>query len=211
MKKYIPAIILSILAIAFTVAVKVVDPQYISPNGTPVGFGLFNYSVHWTLGVNYTWYLATELIGYGALLVVASFGLIGLKQLIQRKSLLAVDRDVITLGVTYAIMGVIYVLFEFIAINYRPVVMPGELECEASFPSSHTMLVCVVFATAIIEWCKFFRKKPVLKVLLVIISVLMIVLMVAGRLLSGCHWATDIVGGVLYASAIVAFYAGVRR
>ena len=49
------------------------------------------------------------------------------------------------------------------------------------------------------------------KSLLDIVSVLMMLLMIAGRMLSGCHWATDIIGGVLYAAAIVALYRDLSK
>ena len=210
-KNYITTIIMVIITAVFTAAAVLYDPQPIAANGTDVGFGGFNLSVNQSLGADMRWYSITEIIGYVAILVVLSFGLAGLMQLIKRRSLLKVDRGIITLGVTYVVMAVVYAAFEFVVINYRPMIMPGEMEAEASFPSSHTMLVVVVFGTAAIEWARQFKGQKALAAILVILSIAMICIMCAGRLLSGCHWATDIIGGVLYGLTIVTFYYNISR
>lgn len=210
-RSFVLTIIFAAVAVLYTAAVKLVDQGAIAPDGSDVGFSTFNYMVHWKVGVDMRWYGITELIGYIAILVMASFALMGLVQLVQRKSIKSVDRSITMMGVTYVVMAVCYALFEFIVINYRPVIMPGEAELEASFPSSHTMLVCVVFGAGMIAWWRLFSKKPALRILLAVVSVLMMILMIAGRLLSGCHWATDIIGGVLYATAIVALYRDLSK
>ena len=80
--------------------------------------------------------------------MAGSFGLIGLIQLIRHRSLFRVSREVIGLGVAYLLAGIVYLAFEMYVVNYRPVLEAGELFPEASFPSSHTVLAFVVFATA---------------------------------------------------------------
>ena len=210
-RSFVLTIIFAVVAVLYTAAVMLVDQGAIAPDGSSVGFSTFNYNVHWRLGVDMRWYGITELIGYIAILVMASFALMGIIQLIQRRSLLKVDRGILMMGVTYAVMAALYVLFEIVVINYRPVIMPGEAELEASFPSSHTMLVCVVFGAGILAWWRMFSSKKALRVLLSVVSVIMILLMVSGRLLSGCHWATDIIGGVLYSAAIVSLYRDLSK
>lgn len=204
-KRYIAPLILAVASIIFTFVVSTYDLMPIAANGTDVGFATFNYEVFIRFGSNYRWYLLTEIIGYFALLMVAVFGLMGLVQLIKRKSLRKVDRSILCLAVAYVITGVLYVLFEKLVINYRPLLMPGELSVEASFPSSHTMLVCVVFGTAAIAWFRLIKNKA-LAYVLAILSVAMVAVMAVGRLMSGCHWATDIIGGLLYGTTIVVLY-----
>lgn len=204
-KRYIVPFMFAVASVVFTYAVMTYDPRLIAANGTMVGFGSFNYRVFRTVGSDLRWYSITEMIGYVALLLVVIFALIGFAQMIKRKSLLKVDRAIICLGIAYVITGVLYVAFEKLVINYRPMIMPGEFEAEASFPSSHTMLVCVVFGTAATAWFKLIRNKALSSVL-AILSVAMIFVMAAGRLMSGCHWATDIIGGLLYGTTIVVLY-----
>ena len=52
------------------------------------------------------------------------------------------------------------------------------------------------------------KNRP-LKVVAATVGSAVIAVMVIGRLLSGVHWFTDILGGVLIGSAIVLAYLGV--
>ncbi|MEG0323032.1 MAG: phosphatase PAP2 family protein, partial [Raoultibacter sp.] len=73
-------------------------------------------------------------------------------------------------------------------------------------PSSHTLLLLCVMATAVIQIRDRVGSKPLRTVLIVAALVIMAV-MVIGRLLSGVHWLTDIVGSIVLASALVLFYS----
>ena len=85
-------------------------------------------------------------------------------------------------------------------------IMPNETDPEASFPSTHTMLVCVVMGSTILLLRRYIHND-VLRLVLQIVSALIIVVMVIGRLLCGVHWLTDIIGGVLISAALVSAYA----
>lgn len=79
---------------------------------------------------------------------------------------------------------------------------------EASYPSSTTMLVMCVMPTAIMQ----FHDRIGHELLRKGISYIMIaftVFMVIGRLLSGVHWLTDIVGGALLSAGLVMLYYSV--
>lgn len=204
--------VLLLISIAFTVAIKVVDVLPVGVDGSEVGFATINMKFHEMTGVNYGWFSITEVLGYVALLMCAGFGLVGLVQLIKRRSLFKVDKCIIALGVLYVIVIALYVGFDKIALNYRPIIMPGDIEPEASFPSSHTMLACVVFGTANFAWAKYLRNRPVIKWLLLIESIILIALTVGGRMYSGVHWMTDIVGGVLYSITLISgYYAAIKE
>lgn len=204
-KRWLMTGILFFLFAAFTVLVSVADVQPIGPEQSEVGLATLNGFVFEHIGVNMTWYHITEWLGMAVLLGPAGFAALGLCQLIQRKSLWKVDTHLLLLGVFYALVAVCYVLFEKVIINYRPVVFDEGLE--ASYPSSHTMLAVCVLATAMIT----LRKLPVLpqKYLKATnpICVALLLVTVVGRLLSGVHWFTDIVGGVLLSAALVMLYA----
>lgn len=203
---WILTVALLIASAAFTVAIKVIDIQPVGANGTDVGFGTINMRFHEMTGVNELWYTITDILGYVALLICLSFAMVGLVQMIKRRSLLKVDRSIISLGGLYAVTIVLYVLFDKIALNYRPIIMPGEFEPEPSYPSSHTMLALVVFATAMVLWARALKKHPAFKVLIIVECVLLMVLTVGGRLYCGVHWLTDIVGGVLISATLVSGY-----
>lgn len=200
-------ILLLILFLLFTAAVKLVDVQAIGPEGSQVGLATLNQLVIQALGTNTANALfstLTELLGYAALAVAALFCLFGLIQWISRRSLRKVDKELILMYVFYILIIGCYVLFEKIIINYRPVLENGALE--ASYPSSHTMLVFTIFGMAIAGHFGtiFGSKSP--RILFSWLFALLILAMIAGRLLSGVHWCSDIIGSILLSGSIVAFY-----
>ena len=131
------------------------------------------------------------------------FAALGLCQLIKRKSLLKVDRSIIILGGFYVAVAAVFLLFEALAVNYRPVLIEGCLE--ASYPSSTTMLVLCVMPTAVMQLSSRIKSQPV-KLALTLLIIAFIAFMVIGRILSGVHWITDIIGGALLSAGLVGIY-----
>jgi undecaprenyl-diphosphatase len=99
-----------------------------------------------------------------------------------------------------------YILFEYIVINRRPVLINGCLE--ASYPSSTTLLVLCVMPSAIMQ-IKDRIKNRKIRYFIVTLITIFIAFMVVGRLISGVHWITDIIGGVLLSSGLVTMYSSV--
>lgn len=188
----------------FTCIVKTVDVKAIGPKGSSVGLAALNQFVFQRLGVHLGWYAVTDWLGVAALLTACGFALVGLTQLLRRKSLLKVDGGILLLGAFYVAAAAVYVLFECVVVNYRPIILHTELE--ASYPSSHTMLVICVMSTAIMQFRRLLPEKKGLRIFLDGAAVLLIVVTVVGRLLSGVHWFTDILAGVLLSSALVMLY-----
>ena len=188
---------------AWTLAVTKVDLQAIGPKGSVVGFATINRAFHEWTGVHMWLYEMTDWLGLVPIVVVLGFGMMGLIQLIKRRNLFKVDSDILILGVFYILVMIAYVIFEMLVINYRPVLIEGRLE--ASYPSSTTLLVLCVMPTAIIELNNRIKNEALRKVTAVSIS-LFIIFMVVGRLVSGVHWITDIVGGVLLSIGLVMLY-----
>ena len=72
---------------------------------------------------------------------------------------------------------------------------------EASYPSSHTLMTICLCGSSILINKKLFNNK-VIKIVN-ILSFIIIVITIFGRLISGVHWFTDIVGGVLISLALL--------
>ena len=195
---------LFLLFIVFTLMVLVVDVQPIGPEESKVGFATINQSVFGCLGVNILWYEITDWLGLLAVLFALFFAVLGLVQLVKRKNLWKVDYEIILLGMFYILVAVSYLFFEIAIVNYRPVMMDNSLE--ASYPSSHAMIVICIMATAMIEFRKLFADKKALRAVLNTVSAAIILITVIGRLLSGVHWFTDIIAGVLLSSTLVMLY-----
>ena len=137
---------------------------------------------------------------------VMGFALLGLIQWIKRKHLLKVDHSFLILGGFYIIVMAVYVLFEMLVVNYRPVLIGGILE--ASYPSSTTMLVMCVMPTVIVQFNARI-KNNVLKRCVTYAITAFIAFMVIGRLISGVHWFTDIIGGALLSAGLVRMYRAI--
>lgn len=192
---------LIILFGVYTYLVKTVNVKAIGPNKSKVGFAVVNKWVKNVIGKNMTVYKITEYLGYALLLIVVVFAIIGLIQLIKRKNILKVDREIISLGVLYALMAAVYIGFEKVIINYRPILIDKVLE--ASYPSSHTVLAMCVAVSFCMVSGKYFGKFT--KFLNVVVLVLL-TLVIAGRIISGVHWASDILGGVLLSCALISVF-----
>ena len=191
MKKYLKAIILTLSFVLFTVAVKFIGVQPVGAEGSEIGFAALNLAVNKLFGEHSFWYLLTEAFGVLAICLMAAFALLGFVQLIKRKSFLKIDRKILVLGGPYVVLILLYVFFEKLVINYRPIVSNGVLE--ASYPSSHTMLILTVFGTALSLIGDYIKKPGLVKILHYVIFCIMI-LTIVGRLICGVHWFTDIIG-----------------
>ena len=205
MKKRKYCIALGLLAAfaLWTMAIRLIDVQAIGPQGSTVGFAALNSMVHRLTGVHMQLYSITDWLG----LVPVSFGFgfaaLGLTQWIKRKSVLKVDRSILILGAFYIVTLAAYLFFESYVINYRPVLIAGSLE--ASYPSSTTLLVLCVMPTAMMQLRGRIKNHALRKAVTVAIAAF-IVFMVAGRLVSGVHWLTDIIGGILLSAGLVMIY-----
>ena len=194
---------LFLLFIIFTLLVKLVGVQPVGPLGSKIGFSNLNAKIFLKLGVNQTMYGVTEKLGLITFLIMGAFVVLGLVQLIKGKSLKKVDYKIWALGAFYVIVLAFYVLFEIIIINYHPVLIDGELE--ASYPSSHTLLSICVISSAMIVLKDMLASKPI-KITAFIVGGILMAVMVVGRLLSGVHWFTDILGGIILSLALVSLF-----
>ena len=198
------------LLIAFalwTVLVLTVDIRAIGPHGSEVGFASLNEGVHKLTGANMTLYEITDWLGIVPIGTALCFGVTGLVQWIRRRSLFKVDRSLLLLGGFYIAVMATFVFFEIVEVNYRPVLINGCLE--ASYPSSTAMLVLTVMPTAIMQ-CRDRVKSIAWRRCITLGTVAFIAFMLIGRILSGVHWITDIIGGVLISAGLVAVYAGLH-
>mgnify|MGYP000234319403 CR=1 FL=1 len=192
--------------VVWTLLIQTVDVQPVGQNGTDIGFATFNGWFHKLTGVHMTTYTITDWLGLVPLFICMVFGMIGLVQLIKRRSLLKVDYDIIVLGVYYILVMFGYVIFEMIPINYRPILINGFME--ASYPSSTTLLVLGVMPT-LVEQMNRRLKNAVLKRSIMVFTVLFSAYMVIGRLISGVHWFTDIVGSIFLSMGLFYIYKAV--
>ena len=189
--------------LVLTLLLKTVDVEAAGQEGTSIGLATLNTCFHNLTGVNMTLYVITDWMGLVPIGVCFFFAIFGFIQLIKRKNILKVDKDILLLGAFYIAVISFYLLFEFWVINYRPVLIDGVLE--ASYPSSTTMLVACVMPTAAMQLGGRIKNRG-LRTMVVVLIVIFTAFMVVGRLISGVHWFSDIVGGALLSVALVSGY-----
>ena len=187
----------------WTVAIRLIDVQNAGPLGSEVGFATINVWLHRLTGVHMLIYTITDWLGLVPIIICMCFGVLGLVQMIHRRSLLKVDSDILLLGAYYVVVILGYLLFEMIPINYRPILIGGNLE--ASYPSSTTLLVLSVMPTLKYQSDRRIAK-PVTRKAIVVFVIVFSAFMVLGRLIAGVHWATDIVGSVFLSSGLFMIY-----
>lgn len=189
--------------VLWTALVRLTDVQAIGPRGSAVGFATVNKAFHDLTGVHMLLYIITDWLGLVPIGVAMGFAILGLAQWIRRKRLLQVDRSILALGGFYLAVIAVYVFFEMVVVNYRPVLIDDFLE--ASYPSSTTMLVLCVMPTAIMQLNARIRNRGIRRCVAFAIAAFT-AFMVIGRLASGVHWLSDIVGGALVSSGLVMMY-----
>lgn len=212
-KKFVLSGVFFALFLVLIALVKTVDVAAIGPEDTSIGMSHINSAVHEFFGINNLWYAITQATGVIAICLVLEYAIIGLLELISRKSFAQVDNYLYCLGGLFAVVLVLYAFFEKVIINYRPIIEEGAEHVEASFPSSHTMLVCTVLGAVIMVLRKYGnvssknQSKTTAKFLQIFLFVL-IILTVVGRLVCGVHWFTDILGSVLISASLLFLFSG---
>ncbi|MDE7263346.1 MAG: phosphatase PAP2 family protein [Anaeroplasmataceae bacterium] len=129
-------------------------------------------------------------LGFGAGMAVY-----GLVQLISRRNLLKMDKDILIMGSSIVILLILWILFDKgLKINFRP--LPNQQSKEASFPSTHVMLSSYLLLAS----CRLILKRNTHTLKHSIIAygamTILIVLCALGRILSCMHWMTDVLGGL---------------
>lgn len=189
--------------VLWTVLIRFVDVEAIGPRQSSVGFATLNGYIHNLTGVNMSLYIITDWLGLVPFGVAFGFAILGLVQWIKRKSFFKVDRSILALGGFYIVVMSVYVLFEMVVINYRPTLIDGYLE--VSYPSSTTMLVMCVMPTAMMQLRARIKNDVLRRCVMVTIAVFT-AFMVIGRIVSGVHWITDIIGGAILSTGLVMLY-----
>lgn len=184
--------------IAFTIVVAFVDVD-------GVGLSQINHFFLNLCGRNLVWENITDWLGY--LTICGLLFFIGLQvwQWIRRKSLRKIDWNLFCFDFVCVALVVVYIIFEFLIINYRPYLDNGV--AKASYPSSHAMLFATILPMIIYQIWHYVKNKPWRIVLTTLIGIIL-VLGIVGRLLSGLHWFTDIVAGLIISVCLNTFYWG---
>ena len=195
-QNYLLPVFSAILFVVLIIILKTVDVRAVGPLKSEVGLSHLNLAALNFFGSSEAWFEVTEVLGLFAIASGGIFAVVGLIQLIKRKSLIKVDREILSLGGLYAVLGIVYVFFDKVTVNLRPMLAPDETIAESSFPSSHTVLTVVIMGSILMLLDKYIKNKTARQILSSVCTIICVITVV-GRLLSGVHWLTDILGGII--------------
>ncbi|MBR3052259.1 phosphatase PAP2 family protein [Candidatus Saccharibacteria bacterium] len=152
------------------------------------------------------WDLITNIILGAAIVVLGVFVCLGLYQWITCKSFIKIDRELRWAIVPIVLMAITYFVFDHILIwNVRP-----DGSGEPSFPSSHVMLVATTFFLTAIILPKYVKSQSA-RIVIDILMFILLVLVSVGRILANKHWASDVIGALIFSLIFAAIYYVILR
>lgn len=209
-RKYVPrqsksaAVLWTLILLVYTLLVAFVDVKAIGPEGSSVGLASINAAFRDLVGQSAAFKIVSDVGFYFCVALCLFFIGLFLYQLLKRKSLLKVDRNLIALMYLYAMFIVLYLVFNsLIVVNYRPILKDGALD--PSYPSTHVFLGIVAGISAI-DGIFVYIKNENSRLALMIVCWVALLLSCLGRTMSGMHWLTDLLGGLIFASVCLAWY-----
>ena len=180
-----------LLFIILTVLLKTVDVKILTT--TSVGLSSLNnvfLARQYNLGID----LVTDIIMYLSILSFAVLAGIGIYQWVTRKSLAKVDKSLFVIAGLAILMIGFYLFFDKVLIlNYRPMMIKDKLE--PSYPSTHTLITTFLSLAALSFFNKYLNKKSV-KIISLCVVCAFIAVVAIGRMASGAHYLTDVLGGL---------------
>ena len=209
-RKYVPrqsksaAVLWTLILLVYTLLAAFVDVKAIGPEGSSVGLASINAAFRDLVGQSAAFKIVSDVGFYFCVALCLFFIGLFLYQLLKRKSLLKVDRNLIALMYLYAMFIVLYLVFNsLIVVNYRPILKDGALD--PSYPSTHVFLGIVAGISAI-DGIFVYIKNENSRLALMIVCWVALLLSCLGRTMSGMHWLTDLLGGLIFASVCLAWY-----
>ena len=193
-----------VVFLLYTLLIKFVDVKAIGPNDSKVGFATLNKAFHNLTGLNMTWYQITKYAGYMVFVIAFATLAYAVFQFIYYGRINKVDKKLLVLLMMYVLIAIAYIFFEIVVINRRPELINGKLS--ASYPSSHTFLAVSVIPCVVL-WLKDRIEDYLIAYIFYGASVLLTAFIIIGRTISGVHWITDIIGGLLLGAVITTLYA----
>lgn len=140
------------------------------------------------------WEDITNIILITSIVILGIFVLVGLAQLISRRSLKKVDKQLLWLPVPLLLMVIVYFVFDkLLILHTRP-----DGSGESSFPSTHVMVVATIFFTLTVALPQYVKSKAT-RIIIELLMLVLIALVSFGRVEANKHWVIDVIGAVVFA------------
>ncbi len=207
----LPLLICMLVPILFAASMKFVDRGEVSYSNNEVAQEIGYSKLNEVTRQNYNAKIdkVSDALMVAGILPLLAIGVLGVREVIRKRSLKIRAEYYIYLVMMVILAGLYFVFDHLLVINYRPIF---TTPLEPSFPSTHTMLIVGVTAMSLVlirkiignSTRKYIRiSEKIVDVFFILAMVMMPVL----RVLSGEHWLTDAVGGVIFGLAVAAVFA----
>lgn len=200
-KWFLAALILTAVFVVLTITVKYVDQKNIGSQ--VIGWATINLWWRDIIGVRNFWQIASHIFAAITLIILVMFLVWQAIALLRRKSFRTMPRHWWFFDLTLIALALCYIVFQIMVINFRPLLIDGV--AELSYPSSHVLLLATLWPVFILTLSREVKSRPWLRVASVIGIIVMTVGIIA-RLLSGYHWFTDIIGGIMLGAVLTCWY-----
>ena len=201
-KKSLVMISLIALFSILTICLLTIDVKTFGGDNKEIGLYFINYV---STKITYREWLdkISDVFLLLSIAIIFVLGLMGFTQLVKRKKNLKVDREILSFGIALIVLVFLWFVFDnLIVINYRPILVNEKLE--PSYPSTHVMIVTFVLLSSVSLLAKYTKIKN--GIVGYIIAAILIITTCLLRILSGMHWITDCLGGLIIGSVLFYFY-----
>lgn len=213
----LPALVFFVIFIVFTVVVKTCDVAYLM-NVDDLYLNKVNAYIglsHFNIGTNY-WVNHFEKLGamklisdiylYISLVFPVGFFIGFIYQWISRKSFKKIDRMLLLMLASSIMVVIVYLFFEIFKVNYAPDAINND-ELHASYPSSHVFVGGTFLTTGFLTLIYYLKiKNTFVKAGIFLALIALESMTTLARLLSGKHWASDIIASSLLVLTFVSLF-----
>ena len=207
-KSIIVSIVLLLLFALLTILLMFGPTNYIGETNKEIGLVSLNEKYSY-LEYNKVLDFISDIPLFLSIAIIGILAVLGAIQLVKRKSLFKVDKGITIFGIFIVILAGFWIVFDkFLVVNYRPILINGEVE--ASYPSTHILLVTFTILSSISILYKYLKNRKVI-IIFNLIGSLLISVTFAFRLASGMHWFTDCVGGMLLGLSLYCLYIALKK
>lgn len=198
--------VIMVIALKYESSVPIGDLGRINLRALNNAFrGLFDYDR--AGGYFNSLYIFTEILGAVSILACVFWTGLGIKDLIKYRDINDVDKSIFATWLLYVLALIVWKVTEKISVNYAPVSVNLKSGLVVSFPCGNTFLIIISMCSSIYLIGYFLEEKKKLVLALRIVCIVILVLGVILRTLSGVNWLTDILGAIGFAVPAVILYS----
>ena len=204
---YILAGLFYALFVVLIVLLLNVDVTPSGVRGTDIGLSGINVTLRDSIGISKLFYNISKVCGIIGIAAALGYVLQLALRALKKKTPGILSKTEWGIAILYFVTAILYVAFDKFVVNYRPFIKWDETAPESSFPSTHSLIAVVIFGSLYYMAEDYIKQELTLKITQMS-CVILGILVIIGRLFSGVHWFTDVLGGIFLGLALLLTFTG---